>query len=61
MHAAYLEPEYKLPDYKRYKAEKFEKNKQKVRLILSGIKDTSLKDADKKLLINEIKDIVANF
>ena len=53
--------EYQAPDYKKYKAEKFEKNKQKVRLILIGIDQTSLKADDKKKLIAEIKSLVANF
>ena len=53
--------EYKAPDYKKYKAEKFEKNKQKVLMILKGIDQTSLKGDDKKKLIAEIKALVANF
>jgi len=53
--------EYKAPSYKKYKSDKFEKNKQKVLMILSGIKQTSLKDADKKQLIEQIKKLVANY
>lgn len=53
--------EYKAPDYKKYKAEKFEKNKQKVLMLLRGIGETSLKGDDKKKLLDEIKKLVANF
>jgi hypothetical protein len=53
--------EYKAPNYKKYKAEKFEKNKQKVLMILNGIDQTSLKSDDKKKLIAEIKALVLNF
>jgi hypothetical protein len=50
-----------LPDYKKYKAEKFEKNKQKVLMLLKGINQTSLKEPDKVKLIAEIKKIVVEF
>lgn len=51
----------KAPDYKKYKAEKYEKTKQKVRMLLRGIDDTSLKDKDKAQLLKQIKVIVADF
>lgn len=51
---------YVAPDYKKYKAEKFEKTKQKILMILKGIDQTSLKENDKKKLIDDIKAIVAN-
>lgn len=57
----YFGPQYKAPDYKKYKAEKFEKNKQKVLMLLNGIKQTSLKEHDKEKLISEIKKIVNNY
>lgn len=47
--------------YKTYKAEKFEKTKNKIRALLSGIRDTSLKHEDKTKLIAEVKKIVADF
>lgn len=53
--------EQKAPSYRKYKAEKFEKNKQKILMLLSGIEQTSLKADDKKKLIAEIKAIVANY
>ncbi len=53
--------ECKAPNYKKYKSEKFEKNKQKVLMILKGINQTSLNEADKNKLIAEIKSLVANF
>lgn len=49
------------PSYKSYRAEKFNKTKEKVRLILSGIDQLSLREDDKKILIKEIKLLVANY
>ena len=46
--------------YSSYKAEKFNKTKEKVRMIMSGISSLSLKQEDKTKLIEEIKIIVNN-
>lgn len=51
----------KTPSYKEYKSDKFKKNKDKIRLILSGIRETSLHKEDKIKLLNEIKKIVTEF
>jgi hypothetical protein len=48
-------------DYKKYRAEKFEKTKQKINMILRGINSLSLKSEDKAKLIAEVKKIVADF
>lgn len=47
--------------YKQYKTNAFEKRKTKIRSILSGVSDTSLKPEDKANLIAQIKEIVAKF
>lgn len=61
MHEAWNSKRDYVQEYKSYKAEKFEKTKQRVLNILNGVDQLSLKPADKKKLIEEIKKIVANF
>ena len=53
--------EYQRPDYKSYRAVKFEKNRNKTKNLLSSIKDSSLKKEDKIKLLAEIKKIVNEF
>ena len=48
----------KPPKYSEYKAAKFEKTTQKIRTLLRGIEDMSLKESDKVKLLSEIKQIV---
>lgn len=40
--------------YKSYKAEKFEKYLQRQKALIRGVKDSSLKEEDKKLLIKKM-------
>ncbi len=53
--------QYGAPDYEKYKAEKFEKTKQKILQQLKGIGDTSLNKEDQHKLVEQIKIIVASY
>jgi len=52
---------YQAPPYEPYKKQKFHKTKERVRLILKGIEQTSLRPEDKKKLLKEIKKMVAKY
>lgn len=46
--------ERKAPSYKSYKAQKFEKYVQRQRALVQGVKDSSLKEEDKRALIDKM-------
>lgn len=53
--------EYKPQPYKEYRDKQMNKTKEKIRMFLNGIKETSLRPEDKIKLINQVKDIVAKY
>lgn len=50
-----------IQSYKQFKANKFEKDRQKITHLFSDIKYTSLNENDQKLLIQELKKIANKF
>ena len=48
----------KTTSYNSYKNEQFAKKLEKMRNLINSVHETSLKDEDKKLLINKIKDLL---
>jgi len=53
-------PDYteKVPAYKSYKAQKFNKALERIRAIVSSVHDSSLKDEDKRALLKKIREAV---
>ena len=49
---------YKVPKYSSYKKQWFEKYLQRQKALLQGVKDSSLKEEDKKALIEQMKKIL---
>ena len=51
----------KVESYSSYKKRKFNERREKLRLLLNGISELSLKAADKEKLLEEMKKQVNNF
>jgi len=49
------------PSYKSYKNARFEKYKSRIDSLCHGVRETSLKDDDKKKLYKEMQTIIAKF
>jgi len=56
-------PDFKqpVPKYKSYKAERFEKYKSRIEALCNGVRDSSLKDEDKRGLYKEMQNIITKF
>lgn len=57
----FLDRDEPIEEYKTYKARIYEKRKQKIRLLLNSIDETSLRPKDKSKLLIQIKLIVAEY
>jgi len=53
--------DYPMESYKTAKKRQFEKTTNRVKMILEGIRQLSLNEADKKKLLNKVKEIVTDF
>lgn len=50
--------EYQLRPYKPYKNKQFAKKLDKMRALINSVNETSLKDSDKKILLEKFKEML---